>query len=77
MGRGAALGALAAGGTLASMGSSGGVSFCAPTDTTLYCRLSRGVGIVQMIIMLMVIFIAVMAFIYFAFSWMTSKSKTR
>lgn len=62
--------ALAAGATGAMSGVSAPIfTACAPEDTSFYCRLTRFLNIVKMLLSLVFIFVAVGAVIYFGLKW--------
>tara|TARA_B100000795_G_scaffold269488_1_gene259015 strand:+ start:739 stop:1023 length:285 start_codon:yes stop_codon:yes gene_type:complete len=68
------LGAGVAGGFLASMSSSGGTTICSSKDDTFYCKMSRVLGIVGMTISFIIIFLSLIALIYFGYKYYYSKS---
>ena len=70
---GTKLGAIGAGGALAMNSGSGNMYVCGTTDQSFYCQLTRFTGSVQMIITLIIIFLAIMFLLFFAYKYMTSK----
>ena len=61
-------GAIVAGGALASNSGSGGATFCPTSDNSFYCQMSRSLGILQMTITFIIIFIAIIYLIYYVIS---------
>lgn len=53
------------------------VTSCAPDDPSFYCKLTRFFNSTQMILNLLVIFIAIIAGVYFAWSWFKGSSRQR
>lgn len=75
---GSGTGAVVAGGALAASSSSGGgnMARCPLDDQSLYCQLSKGTNIVSMIIYLLFVFFAALAFLYFLYDYLRGgKSK--
>lgn len=71
---GSAAGAAVAGGVIGASSSSGSgnLAKCPLDDTSFYCQLSRGTNIVSMIIYLLFVFGAIIAFLYFIYDYMRS-----
>ena len=67
MGSGSNTGAIIAGGTLAA-NTGTPHNTCSTSDQTLYCQMVRALGMTQMIITFIVIFIAILYLIYFVYS---------
>jgi hypothetical protein len=80
-GVGAGVGSLVAGGTAASMSSSGNVAQCPLNDDSFYCQLSRTTGIISMIIFIIIALVSVISFLYYIYmmfmgnSTMTKKNR--
>ncbi len=74
---GAGIGALAAGGTAATMSSSGNVAQCPLNDDSFYCQLSRGANIASMILFIIVVVSSLFSFFYFAYIFMFGMKKGR
>jgi hypothetical protein len=80
-GVGAGVGALVAGGTAATMSSSGNVDACPLNDDSFYCQLSRATNIISMIMFIIIALVSVIYFLYFVYimsmgsSTVTKKSR--
>ena len=62
------MGAIVAGGALATSSGSGGFTVCPTSDQSFYCKMSRSLGILRMILSFFIIFFAILFIIYYIYS---------
>lgn len=78
-GGGSGLGAVAAGAVLGGASSGGDLANlgCPASDTSFHCKLARFTQDVRMILFLIIIFVAAIAFFYFVYNYFMKNKKRR